>query len=325
MLDYDLFSDDSDEELPPMECDQFQISEATNGSQGVAERDSRPSNPSQDPSQMSEVAKGKQRAADVEEGLEEDTQQPQSIAQFPNYGDNNRHMPSDNLYIRPMGSQLSNLSNGWTQPPPARPTPAHASLPRQPRTPVELEVVAKLRSQAEKYKPKLPSGLRASRRYSSSPLTNSDGGDNYVSYGPENVIQPENSAPREALQNMFSKVQSEGGTPKFPSDLNQAQWLQERSHTESLDSVPGIQRSLNEMRAERDNQIFYNEFCGEFENFKDELLVTAHTEEELLEQPVSWVGQDYQVSSEQFSGDFEQFKKEREVSEKRLVQDEEEL
>ncbi|PGH12007.1 hypothetical protein AJ79_04516 [Helicocarpus griseus UAMH5409] len=62
-------------------------------------------------------------------------------------------------------------SNTWTQPPPPRPTPAHASLPPQPTTPAEPDAIAKLRSQAEKYKPRLPSGLRASRRYSSSPLS----------------------------------------------------------------------------------------------------------------------------------------------------------
>ncbi|KAI9714962.1 MAG: hypothetical protein M1812_006275 [Candelaria pacifica] len=57
----------------------------------------------------------------------------------------------------------------WTQPPPARPTPAHALLPiANPSGPSSDEALARARSQAEKYKPKQPSGLRASSRLSTS-------------------------------------------------------------------------------------------------------------------------------------------------------------
>ncbi len=57
----------------------------------------------------------------------------------------------------------------WTQPPPARPTPAHALLPiANPSGPSSDEALARVRSQAEKYKPKQPSGLRASSRLSNS-------------------------------------------------------------------------------------------------------------------------------------------------------------
>ena len=51
----------------------------------------------------------------------------------------------------------------WTQLPPPRPTPGHASLPTAaPTTPIDNVALARARSQAEKYKPKLPSGLRRS-------------------------------------------------------------------------------------------------------------------------------------------------------------------
>ncbi|EEH39920.2 hypothetical protein PAAG_02109 [Paracoccidioides lutzii Pb01] len=73
-------------------------------------------------------------------------------------------------------SQPPVFTNNWTQLPPPRPTPAHVSLPLS-ATPVGSDVVAKLRSRAEKYKPKLPSGLRASRRYSSSPVSACEGSD----------------------------------------------------------------------------------------------------------------------------------------------------
>ncbi|KAI9796512.1 MAG: hypothetical protein M1835_003846 [Candelina submexicana] len=66
----------------------------------------------------------------------------------------------------------------WTQPPPARPTPAHALLPiANPSGPSSDEALARARSQAEKYKPKQPSGLRASSRLSTSTVgsdTNED-------------------------------------------------------------------------------------------------------------------------------------------------------
>src|SRR5204862_5881343 len=62
-LDYDWFSDDdSDEEVFPMECEQFPISDSPSSSQGAVNDDSRIG----DPSQMSEIAKGKQRATEIE-------------------------------------------------------------------------------------------------------------------------------------------------------------------------------------------------------------------------------------------------------------------
>jgi len=57
----------------------------------------------------------------------------------------------------------------WTQPPPARPTPAHAALPvGQINGTADTDALARARSLAEKYKPKQPSGLRASSRLSTS-------------------------------------------------------------------------------------------------------------------------------------------------------------
>ncbi|KAI9811755.1 MAG: hypothetical protein M1827_005300 [Pycnora praestabilis] len=59
----------------------------------------------------------------------------------------------------------------WTQEPPSRPTPAHASLPAELSNGTgNGEALARARSQAEKYKPKQPSGLRASSRLSASTI-----------------------------------------------------------------------------------------------------------------------------------------------------------
>jgi hypothetical protein len=62
---------------------------------------------------------------------------------------------------------LSKEAQAWTQPPPPRPTPAHASLPGTASPNVSQDsALARARSQAEKYKPKQPSGLRASSGFS---------------------------------------------------------------------------------------------------------------------------------------------------------------
>ena len=64
----------------------------------------------------------------------------------------------------------------WTQPPPPRPMPAHATLPKTPvKGTFDEAALARARSQAEKYKPKRSSGLRASSRLSASTV-DSDAG-----------------------------------------------------------------------------------------------------------------------------------------------------
>lgn len=63
----------------------------------------------------------------------------------------------------------------WTQPPPPRPMPAHKPLPGSgSANGSDNEALARARSQAERYKPKQPSGLRTSSRLSSSPVTSRD-------------------------------------------------------------------------------------------------------------------------------------------------------
>lgn len=61
----------------------------------------------------------------------------------------------------------------FTQQPPPTPTPAHAALPSTPavasNAQSDSDALAKARLQAEKYKPKTPSGLRATSRLSASP------------------------------------------------------------------------------------------------------------------------------------------------------------
>ena len=54
----------------------------------------------------------------------------------------------------------------FTQPTPPRPVPAHATLPSTASSAADSDALARARSQAEKYKPKQPSGLRASSKLS---------------------------------------------------------------------------------------------------------------------------------------------------------------
>lgn len=71
----------------------------------------------------------------------------------------------------------SKLTESWQQPPPPRPYPSHAALPPTSTT-GDTEALARARSQALRYTPVKPSGLRAASRLSSSTIgTPSDIGD----------------------------------------------------------------------------------------------------------------------------------------------------
>ena len=80
---------------------------------------------------------------------------------------------SDANKTQPETGSSGSEQQSWTQPPPPRPTPAHASLPGAAGAagaPLGVDALARARSQAEKYKPKQPSGLRASSRLSTSSI-----------------------------------------------------------------------------------------------------------------------------------------------------------
>ncbi|KAG5301635.1 hypothetical protein I7I48_01711 [Histoplasma ohiense] len=177
------------------------------------------------------------------------------------------------LEVAPVGSQTSQqpsvFANNWTQPPPPRPTPAHASLPSQPTTPVGADAVAKLRSQAEKYKPKLPSGLRASRRYSSSPLSAPDRGDNMASetehFGPLLDSPLPHLNGREPRQATEAKGEaSVADKENLPGDLGGSS--AQSSHVPN----PRIRQLVREMWLEEDDDAADEVFSREFRRFRRE-------------------------------------------------------
>lgn len=102
----------------------------------------------------------------------------------------------------------------------SRPTPASPSTPAAPSTPakVDEEALARVRSRAEKYKPKTPSGLRTTSRYSS-PLT---------APTPSTLSNRE-----EAVTDAF------GGDDDFARD---AQWLLEKCPSGDLRNLVWPQR-----------------------------------------------------------------------------------
>ncbi|KAI9756000.1 MAG: ATP-dependent rRNA helicase spb4 [Chaenotheca gracillima] len=119
-----------------------------------------------------------------------------------------------NNLIEP-SNESSSVSGEWTQTPPPRPSPAHAELPSgSPQSsPGQLESLkatdeegtfastsdplSRARSQAEKYKPKTPSGLRASSRLSNTSTVYSEAAEDSRSLGlssDNTVWGPESSA-----------------------------------------------------------------------------------------------------------------------------------
>ncbi|OJD25549.1 hypothetical protein ACJ73_03086, partial [Blastomyces percursus] len=254
-LDYDMFSDDDDlyeDEIAAEQAAAAEVAATSSSSTDITAnqaptaatqaRDIIPSSSQQTP--VAEHQPSKSREASELSSTTTDT------------------APADSQ----TSQQPSTLANNWTQPPPPRPTPAHASLPTQPITPVGADAVAKLRSQAEKYKPKLPSGLRASRRYSSSPLSAPDSGDNMASR-PER-FEPLVDSPslhlntREQCQATEAKGEASAGDKENSSD-----------HPRSLERssyVPNarMRQLVREMWLEEDVEAADEVFSREFRRFR---------------------------------------------------------
>lgn len=142
--------------------------------------------------------------------------------------------------------------------PPPRPTPRHATLPSLKPAKVDEQALAKARSQAEKYKPKTPSGLRTASRYSS-PLTVAS---------PESVLNDENLA-------------QEFGNDQFAQD---AQWLYANCPSGNLEELTwpapellasnlGIQLSVALLEpSERQMDEIYDNFRHGVEEFEKTLV-----------------------------------------------------
>ncbi|OJJ44337.1 hypothetical protein ASPZODRAFT_18539 [Penicilliopsis zonata CBS 506.65] len=123
--------------------------------------------------------------------------------------------------------------------PPPRPTPRHAALP--PSTPAKVDetALAKVRSQAEKYKPKTPSGLRTASRYSSplvAPSPASPG--TIVAEQPNLDFGGDDEFARDA-QWLYLNCPS--------GDFDKLQWPSKESLTSGLDAQPEVKLYLDKL------------------------------------------------------------------------------
>lgn len=88
---------------------------------------------------------------------------------------------NDNVFGNPVQSQAGAPTQTATSttadpgPPPPRPNPSHAALPSTGTTSSDTDALARARSQALRYTPRLPSGLRASSRLSTSTVASDAG------------------------------------------------------------------------------------------------------------------------------------------------------
>ncbi|PGH34705.1 hypothetical protein GX50_02493 [[Emmonsia] crescens] len=248
-LDYDLFSDDDDLYEEEIAAEAAAAAAATRSGTGDITANQAPTASAQ--TGDSATSSSQQRPVATHEPSESrGVSQPLATTPEP--------APVDS-----QTSQPSVFANNWTQPPPPRPTPAHASLPPQPTTPVDADAVAKLRSQAEKYKPKLPSGLRASRRYSSSPLSASDSGDNMAS-------QPERFEP--LLDSPLPHLNA-----REPRQATEAKGKASVADKENLPGDqspyvpnPQIRQLVHDMWMEEDDEAADEVFSREFRRFRQE-------------------------------------------------------
>ncbi|PGH07196.1 hypothetical protein GX51_01983 [Blastomyces parvus] len=256
-LDYDMFSDDDDlyeEEIAAEQATATAVAATSSPSTDITANQA-PTTPAQ---ARDIVPSSSQQIPIAEHQPSESRGASQSSSTTPETA------PADSQ----TSQQPSVFANNWTQPPPPRPTPAHASLPTQPITPVGADAVAKLRSQAEKYKPKLPSGLRASRRYSSSPLSAPDSGGNMASQ-PER-FEPLGDSPsphintREQRQATEAKGEASMADKENSSDLGGS--LERSSYVPN----PRMRQLVREMWLEEDDEAADEVFSREFRRFRQE-------------------------------------------------------
>ncbi|KAJ9294437.1 hypothetical protein DTO271G3_7012 [Paecilomyces variotii] len=140
----------------------------------------------------------------------------------------------------------------WTQPPPPRPTPAHAALPSTTEPAVDNNALAKARSQAEKYKPKTPSGLRTASRYAS-PMGASPLGE--ISAGDDDFARD--------AQWLLSNCPS--------GDLSQLSWPKQGALVESLGVDPEAGRLLAQLWDEEEVEEGYGAFTRSLGEFAETL------------------------------------------------------
>lgn len=178
------------------------------------------------------------------------------------------------------GSVASHETLTPTQGP--RPTPPKAvqAPPNTPATKIDSEALAKVRSQAEKYKPKTPSGLRTASRYSSSPMVLSPdvsptkpeshkvqpphATEEHV---PEKPAAPEKQAPEKFGDDKFAR-DAEWLYENCPSgDLSKLTWPAKRSLVDNLGIDPAAEELVNAARDDMDLDTGYRAFQHGMEEF----------------------------------------------------------
>ena len=168
------------------------------------------------------------------------------------------------------------------------PRQAPPAPPSTPTAKVDNDALAKVRSQAEKYKPKTPSGLRTASRYSSSPMVSSPDIVPPTSIESEKPVTEELRADKNnALEK--SPVSATQTAEKFgddqfardaewlyencPSgDLSKLSWPQKRSLVEGLGIDPAAEKILDEVWDESELEIGYSSFRRGMEEFAAALV-----------------------------------------------------
>lgn len=174
---------------------------------------------------------------------------------------------------------------------PSAPHPAPRQAPSvPPSTPLakaDNEALAKVRSQAEKYKPKTPSGLRTASRYSTSPMVASPDDASVKGTEPEQrfieqrnpgkEIKSEKPATLEKPAEKFGDDQyardAEWLYENCPSgDLSKLSWPEKQSLVDSLGIEPEAQRILNDIWHDSDVEAGHFAFRRGLEEFAATLV-----------------------------------------------------
>lgn len=182
-------------------------------------------------------------------------------------------------YVYLVSCSLLNHTNVFSLQSP-RPAP-HSTPFAAPSTPkVDAEALAKVRSQAEKYKPKTPSGLRTASRYSTSPMVQSPHVEPLMKPESKDVIPEE----RHEKENVPEKSVEKFGDDRFardaewlyercPSgDFSKFTWPEKRNLVDSLEINPEAVKILDNVWDPSDIEVGHSAFCRGMEEFAASLV-----------------------------------------------------
>lgn len=188
------------------------------------------------------------------------------------------HSQVQERYVFPASCSLLNNTNMLSL---QSPRPAHRAAPSAPpSTPkIDAEALAKVRSQAEKYKPKTPSGLRTASRYSTSPMVQSPNVEPLKKPEPKEFIPEERPEKENVSEKPIEKPAEKFGDDQFARD---AEWLYERcpsgdfskftwpekhSLVDSLDINPEAVKILDNVWDASDIEVGHSAFCRGMDEF----------------------------------------------------------